>query len=85
MVSKQGGARPDRKNTGNRPYNTINKHFVEIPPKPIYIGILVFLISKNYVFWRHFSIFFGELWAIFGYILLKTLVLHTFWTIVTFR
>ena len=42
-VSKRRRAWPDGKSTGNRPYNTIAKHSIEIPQKPIHIGVLVFM------------------------------------------
>ena len=58
---------------------------MEIPPKPINIDILVFLKVDIYDmnFGATFGIFLGKSWAIFGHFLVKSLVLHTFWTIIT--
>lgn len=69
---------------------------MEIPPKPINIDILVFLKVDIYdmnllqafrnkirYFGATFGIFLGKSWAIFGHFLVKSLVLHTFWTIIT--
>ena len=90
-LSKLRQAWPSGKITGNMQYKTITKHSIEILPKPIHTGELVFLKVVSYhmnLFLafpnkiRHFSAtfrtFFVKFRTIFVYILVKTLALHTF-------